>query len=363
MKQELQGIGLLGGVALAVCATALGVFLGWSAVDQWLLLALLLWGFVCQQSLRRHDLNRFTLDADAYPDLGLANRLTLLRGWLIAATGGFLLLPADASWIAWIPAALYSIAAILDRVDGFVARRTARTSVLGNQLDTVFDALGLLVAPLLAVSYGKVHWSYLFVSIAYYCFVWGLHWRRTHELPVYPLAPSKLRRALAGFQMGYVAVVLWPPFDAHITVMAGFGFMVPLLIGFVVDWLVVSGRIDAAQPTTMSVFARLTTLSESILQPILRLLIMMTLLYVVMGNDSPLAIPVLIAATLVLLGLGGRIAALALLMLLAWQFPGDTPDVFGTLALYSAIGVLLLGCGRFSLWQWDDLWVNRQDGA
>lgn len=363
MTRELQISALLGlGVLLAACI-ALGDQRDFTMAMQWLAQSGLLWALVWQQTWQRRELNRFSPDASLYHDLGLANRLTLLRGWLIAATGGFLFLPFDASWIGWIPAALYSVAAILDRVDGFVARRTSRTSLLGGELDTVFDALGLFVAPVLAVTYGKVHWSYLFVSVAYYCFVWGLHWRRTHHLPVYPLAPSKLRRTLAGFQMGYVAVVLWPPFDAQITLVAGFGFMVPLLIGFIVDWLVVSGRIDAQSPRTSSTFARIGVLSASIVQPALRLVSAISLALILQDSQSPLTIPLLIAGVLVLLGLGGRIAAVAVLMLLAWQFPQGASSMSAHVVLLSTIGVLLLGCGRFSLWQWDDEWVNRQDGA
>ncbi|OGT70960.1 MAG: hypothetical protein A3H44_11310 [Gammaproteobacteria bacterium RIFCSPLOWO2_02_FULL_57_10] len=363
MTRELQISALLGlGVLLAACI-ALGYQRDFNMATQWLAQSGLLWALVWQQTWQRRELNRFSPDASLYHDLGLANRLTLLRGWLIAATGGFLFIPFDTSWIGWIPAALYSVAAILDRVDGFVARRTSRTSLLGGELDTVFDALGLFVAPVLAVTYGKVHWSYLFVSVAYYCFVWGLHWRRTHQLPVYPLAPSKLRRTLAGFQMGYVAVVLWPPFDAQITLVAGFGFMVPLLIGFIVDWLVVSGRIDAQSPQVSSMFARISSFSELIVQPALRLITAVSLALIVQNSASLLNIPLLVAGMFILLGAAGRIAALAVLMLLAWRLPEGASSFVTHVALFSTIGVLLLGCGRFSLWQWDDEWVNRQDGA
>lgn len=363
MTRELQISALLGLGVLLAAFVVLGYQRDFAMATQWLVQSVLLWTLVWQQTWQRRELNRFSPDAELYPDLGLANRLTLLRGWLIAATGGFLFLPFASSWIGWIPAAFYSVAAILDRIDGFVARRTSRTSQLGSELDTVFDALGLFVAPVLAVTYGKVHWSYLLVSVAYYLFVWGLHWRRTHHLPVYPLAPSKFRRTLAGFQMGYVAVVLWPPFDAQITLIAGFAFMVPLLIGFLVDWLVVSGRIDTQSPSTSATFARLARISESMVQPGLRLVTMVALVLVLLNSLSPLAIPLLTAGALILLGLGGRIAAVAVLMLLAWQFPLGASSFLAHVLLFSTIGVLLLGCGRFSLWQWDDDWVNRQDGA
>lgn len=39
-------------------------------------------------------------------------------------------------------------------------------------------ALGLAVVPLLAVRHGKIHWSYLLVSCAYYLCQWGVSYRQ-----------------------------------------------------------------------------------------------------------------------------------------------------------------------------------------
>ncbi|MDO8270537.1 MAG: CDP-alcohol phosphatidyltransferase family protein [Gammaproteobacteria bacterium] len=372
MTRELQISGLLGLAVLLGMGGALAMQLDGATAARWALQSVALWALVWQQTWQRRHLNRATSAAAPYPTLGPANRLTLLRGGLIAATGGFLLFPAFAGIIGWLPALFYSVAASLDRVDGFVARRTKSTSLLGGELDTVFDALGLLIAPLLAVSYGKVHWSYLLVSVAYYLFQWGIHNRHRSKLPVYPLAPSQLRRTLAGFQMGYVAVVLWPPLLAQVTVPAGFGFMVPLLLGFTVDWLVVSGRIRPEQPETAAVFRRLTVFSVGIFQPALRAILLLALVVLLTTTThettTTVTYSILVAlscgaALLVLLGVAGRAGALIVLMLLAWQPATASLDPLSAVALFSAIGILLLGCGRYSLWQGDDHWVNRQDGA
>ncbi|MFM1897317.1 MAG: hypothetical protein RLZZ385_2391 [Pseudomonadota bacterium] len=363
MKRELRCSALLGGCALLGVCIPLALMQGWPWAGRWLLTSLLLWVLVWMQAWRRRDLNRLSPESPPYPDLGLANHLTLLRGWLIAATGGFLLLPGIDGFIAWIPAALYSVAAILDRIDGHLARRNSRISLLGSELDTVFDALGLLMAPLLAVLLGKVHVSYLLVSVAYYVFIAGIRWRRAHGLPVHPLAPSPLRRALAGFQMGYVAVVLWPPFDAQVTVPAGFGFMVPVLAGFVVDWLVVSGRIDHRKPSVAAWFSRFHSLSDSVLQPLLRVIATVAIFILAPLPNSFMADSLWLAAILLILGIGGRLAALAVLVLLARQFPVASVGPVGLMALFAATGILLLGCGRFSLWQGDDRWVNDGNNA
>lgn len=372
MTRELQTSGLLGLAVLLLLSGLLGSLQDARMASQWGLQSIALWALVWQQTWLRRDLNRATPDSTPYPTLGLANRLTLLRGGLIAATGGFLLFPAFSGIIGWLPAVFYSLAAALDRIDGFVARRSKRTSVLGSELDTVFDALGLLVAPLLAVSYGKVHWSYLLVSVAYYLFQWGIHSRRKRELPVYPLAPSQLRRTLAGFQMGYVAVVLWPPFLPQVTVPAGLGFMAPLLLGFLVDWLVVSGRIRPDHPATAVFFHRLARLSSGIFQPALRVALVLALAAFLPTNNQETTTPAIQsvfnalacgAAVLVLLGVAGRAGALMMVTLIAWQPAAESLNFVSAILIFSAIGILLLGCGRYSLWQGDDHWVNRQDGA
>lgn len=332
---------------------------------QWLLIADCLWFFVCWQLWQRLELNRAGKDAPLYPTLGWANRLTLLRGGLIALTGGFLFQPQAVGLMAWIPGVLYSIAAILDRMDGFVARRSKHTSLLGSELDTVYDALGLLVAPLLAVGYGKVHWSFLLVSAAYYVFIWGLYWRHTHNLPVYSLMPSMLRRTLAGFQMGFVAFILLPCFAPPLTIVIGIAFMLPILLGFVVDWLVVSGRIESSTTNT-EFFNRLEQISHNMFQPLLRvLLVIAILLFIFIENfQTPVLVTLslLILAIATLLGLVGRVTVVIILILVTLLQGDSTLNAITATIIFTSVWIMLLGTGRFSLWQWDDRWVNRRDG-
>ena len=375
MKLELTMTGIGGLLTLSALAFALQQISFSNTADfalwQWLLQASLLWVFVWYQVWSHRMLNRPAAEQPAFATLGAANRMTVLRGWLIAATGGFLFMPPAPALAAWLPAILYSIAAILDRLDGFVARRSRHSSLLGDHLDGVFDALGLLVAPLVAVAYGKVHWLYLLVSGAYYCFQLGIKWRHWRHLPLRPLLPSKLRRTLAGFQMGMIAVVLWPPFQAEVTVVASIAFMAPMLVGFVVDWLVVSARLDPARPPVSEMFARLRVLSQQLLQPMLRAATMALLLLAGWRSgfspadttDWIFLTGLAAAMALIVLGLATRIGALALIMLLAWQMPLTSLGFPAYALICCATLILLLGGGRFSLWQWDDVWVERQDGA
>jgi CDP-diacylglycerol--glycerol-3-phosphate 3-phosphatidyltransferase len=363
LTRELRYIGLLGAAFLLLMGLTLSSLENWAMAIQWTLLSALLWSLVWQQSAQRLIDNRSAPGTALYPSLGWANRLTILRGFLIALCAGFLWQSLNYALLFWLPAFLYSVAAILDRVDGYVARRTQRTSEMGNALDNVFDALGLLVAPLLALDFGKIHWAYLLVSCAYYAFHLGLRWRTRQGRPNYSLTPNQLRRTLAGFQMGYVAVVLWPPFDAQITRLAGFAFMLPILIGFMIDWCVVSGRIDMQQARTERFFNSLATRSVALGQPALRLVFLIALAFMItQGHWQGLTLLGYVsAAILISLGIGARLGALLALALLALLPPlGDSAAT--TLLLFSATWIMLLGSGRYSLWQGDDHWVERHDG-
>src|SRR4051794_7813452 len=103
IKREILLAGLLG----------IGIlFAGFFSLDntaapinalQWLVFAGALWGFVWWQLWRRAGLNRTSEDTAPYQNLGVANWLTLLRGGLIALTGGFLFQAQDGGLIGWIP--------------------------------------------------------------------------------------------------------------------------------------------------------------------------------------------------------------------------------------------------------------------
>jgi CDP-diacylglycerol--glycerol-3-phosphate 3-phosphatidyltransferase len=357
LKHELQTLAAFG---VAVLLISQLFTRDWVHSGQWLLQSGLLWLYVCFLANRLLPLNRAADVSPLYRNLGWGNRLTILRGGLIALTGGFLFMPPANA--VWLPALFYTLAAVLDRIDGFVARRSHQVSLLGNELDIRYDALGLLIAPLLAISWGKLHPTYLLLSGAYYIYQWALQVRRKQELPIHPTPPNPLRRTLAGFQMGFVATALWPLLNPVFTTVAGVAFMLPVLFGFIVDWLVVCGNVSAQAATKLSV------VSARYLQPGLRLLLL-ALLYLaapqfqaLLASQTSLAI-VLFGTGCIVLGFAGRFGALLLLVYLGWQ------DVDGMLtievaALIVALSwIVLLGSGRFSLWHWGDDWLARYDGV
>lgn len=199
--------------------------------------------------LYRHlDRNRAGDRERLYRSLGAPNGLTLLRGVGIAAVAGFAFVPPRAA-LAWLPAILYGVAVALDGLDGYVARATDRTTVLGEKLDMAVDTLGFLVAPLVGVLWGRLPVWYLSLSLARYLFRAGRGLRRRRGRPVYELPPSRVRRPLAGVQMGFIAVALAPVLPTGTVHVAAAVVLAPSLAVFARDYLAVAGVVGPKRNT------------------------------------------------------------------------------------------------------------------
>jgi CDP-diacylglycerol--glycerol-3-phosphate 3-phosphatidyltransferase len=228
------GVVVLASAALAslVAPPDVGAFMAGS-VATWLLVSDTLW--------------RARAAADeGVGALGAATYLTLLRGLLMSLVGGFVFVtPAAAptGTVLWLVFGLYTAAAIGDRLDGIVARRLGQVTALGAQLDGAMDALGLVAGPLVAVLRGRLPRWYLLVSAAYYLYQAGIWWRRRRGLPVYPerVKPKPATRFFAGAQMVLVCAALPPVIDASVMAAAATVLMLPTLLLFGRDWLIVIG--------------------------------------------------------------------------------------------------------------------------
>ena len=363
LDQELKVISCSGWLIFAGVSVVTAFLVDNEFAIQGLIQTAALWLIVISQSRTRRDLNRFSHEKPLYNQLGWANRLTIIRGGLIAMVGGFLFLGWPPGQAAWLPGVFYTLAAVIDRLDGFVARKSGQTSMLGIELDTVFDALGLAIAPLLAVWYGQIHWSYLLFSSAWYLFQWGIFRRRQLSLPVFNLTPNIVRRAWAGFQMGFIGIVLFPVFTPPFTIVCGIAFMLPVLTGFIIDWLVVSGRINRQKMETERLFTRGWVCIQSFLQPLLRVLICVTILWLTGLPETGRGAIILIVMLMVLSGLAGRVAALTLIGLAGIFYKTHAFDMTAYVLTFSLVWVLLMGTGKFSVWRGDEDWVNRYDGA
>ncbi len=353
--------------------------------QQWALLAapVMAYGlWLCRSNL---DQNHRPDEATLLPALGAGNTLTLLRGLALALLAGFLFLPRPMyGWLAWAPAILYTVLAILDYLDGYVARITNQATRLGEMLDGAFDALGLLVAVALAVWYGQLPAWYMLVGLSRYLFAFGLWRRRRHGQPVYELPPSRNRRMLAGFQMGFISVVLWPLFSPPGTTLAGIIFGGSILASFGRDWLVVSGRLDPASPAYLAARQKFRHYGAGWLPLLLRGgVVLVTLFYLfpivfdsaarrslLLWPGSPwptftadaLGLLAVVAAGLLALGVLGRLAALGLLAPTVMTMLAGGLHLQNGLLLVGTVTIMLLGSGYWSLWQPEEELVRLRAG-
>ncbi|WP_238993988.1 CDP-alcohol phosphatidyltransferase family protein [Halobellus captivus] len=217
---------------------------------RWLLPALSVGAFELWFCFRYLGANRPLSEpaGGTYRTLGVPNHVTLVRGVLFAALAGFAAL-APRPEIAWIPAALYGAGCALDAVDGFLARRLDRRTVLGAKLDMAFDTTGFLVAPVVAVLWGHLPIWYLSLSAARYLFRFGRGVRRRRGKPVYDLPDSLVRRPLAGVQMGFITLALAPLLGPGVLRVLAAVVLAPSLAVFLRDYLVVAGWYAPSEST------------------------------------------------------------------------------------------------------------------
>ena len=323
------------------------------------------------------------------PDLGYANCLTLLRGFLIGALAGFLFQPAALSaesgrWPAWAPGAIYTLAVVLDYFDGYIARSIEHETRLGEWLDTKMDALGLLVAPLVAIGNGRLPVFYIVVGFAYYLFQFGIRYRRNNGLPITTVAPHPVKRMIAGFQMGLVALALFPVFSRPVMTIAAAIFMIPLLAGFLSDWLVVCGYVEVNPLQQARWDHSINLLTTKILPVVLRLVIGIagifflyyavttffpdpqtvsaTWLYLTESRSLLQLWVMIIAALLIVCGIITRIAALSMSLLLAGNLTSwnSSPALF--LVFSCAAALMLTGSGLLSIWHPEDALLLERQG-
>ncbi|MCB2169699.1 MAG: flippase-like domain-containing protein [Deltaproteobacteria bacterium] len=295
--------------------------------------------------------------------LGAANRITLLRGLLISLTAGFLFDntggdPAASAFLAWLPGGLYLTAAVLDGVDGAWARRTGTTTPLGQTLDVQFDALGVMVACAVAVSTRRLPAYYLVAGAAYYLFQLGLCCRRRRGKPIYPAGSRTFARLMAGFQMGFLGIALLPIFTDKVLAVVAPVFLLPLLAGFVWDWWVMRGRIDAIAIRRWE--TRVLTLSAKA-PPVLRGgLLVAGGGMLISSPGAPFSGSLFVPAGLglmVVAGVAGRTAALLLSLVLAYRasVAGISPLLMTTMV--GTLLILLTGTGAGSLWRPEDAFL------
>lgn len=333
--------------------------------------------------------NRSRQNAVLHNTFGVANWLTIGRGFLIAALGGFLFQepPGSAAgtrWLIWVPGAIYTIAVLMDYLDGYVARAMRSETQLGEWLDTKIDALGLLVAPILAIGHDRLPFYYISVGLAYYIFQFGLWHRKKNNRPIIDIEPHPAKRMIAGFQMGLVAVALLPIFPGPAMTVAATIFMIPLLAGFFRDaWVIADyGKSNHLQQTRGD--CRMDFELAKLGPVFLRIIITATVIFITydaavafaagkhsvtaaaLDASMPLgipALPILAAAGLMLaLGFIARSMALLVSIMVSGSLTGwDSP--FSLFVLLSCALILMLtGSGMCSLWQPENNLLLKRHG-
>jgi phosphatidylglycerophosphate synthase len=338
----------------------------------------------CLWVVWRHlDENRRDGETAVLPTFGWGNRLTLLRGLCMSLMSGFLLLPWPAGWLAWLPALLYTVAAVADYLDGYAARKTNHMTLLGGRLDMAYDGLGVMLVTLLAVWYGQLPWWYLLIGLAMYFFLAGLWLRRRWGLPVYEMSFSWHRRIFAGFQMAFMSVVLWPIIPAWGATVAGTMFALASTASFGRDWLVVIGWLQPETAVYQRWQRRVYVVTAVWLPLVARLLFVVSvwLMYpfvyraqvaaLFAGWGMPAsgalaqfwAVMGVLTGGMVVLGIAGRLAAWVLLLPLGFFMIAQGPTWVSGVALVCVLYVLMLGSGAGSLWRPEEKWMTRRAGG
>jgi hypothetical protein len=133
--------------------------------------------------------------------------------------------------------------------------------------------------------------------------------------------------------------------------------MLPVLFGFGIDWFINTGKVNA------QIIMTLAHISDQIFQPILRVLVVLSLFLFLKTNSTPhfIWLGLMLSMMTIFFGVAGRVGALFILItlgLIDMQINALTSTI-----IISASWILMLGTGHLSLWKFGDEWVKRYDGA
>lgn len=170
-----------------------------------------------------------------HPEFGAANRVTLARAAGVGLLAGLAFEP-PAGPPAWAAVALATVAAVLDGVDGLLARRSGLASRFGARLDMETDALMILVLAVLAWRWERAGAWVLLAGLMRYGFVLaGARWSWLGgELP-----PSRRRQAVCVVQVVGLILALVPWLSAVQAAAIAAVSLAALCYSFAVDlrWL------------------------------------------------------------------------------------------------------------------------------
>ncbi len=272
-----------------------------------------------------------------FASFGVANQVTLGRGVLVALLAGLIGERGD-SRVAELAVALATTTAVLDGVDGWLARRTRMASDFGARFDMEMDAALILVLAVLAWLFGRVGVWVLVGGLLRYAFVVAgrlLPWLRQ------PLPPSARRRAIAVVQMVALIVTLAPVVPAALAGPVAVIGLTAVSLSFLLDIVWLLQNAAPARPWRVLAVRGWTPLHRYRLWQAVRVLLALLLLnaavtfhnvWPTLGVHWPGELSVEVAALLLVLALSN-----------AWA--GPTPRIM--LAVLAAV-IVLFALGRYA---------------
>jgi CDP-diacylglycerol--glycerol-3-phosphate 3-phosphatidyltransferase len=165
-------------------------------------------------------------------------------------------------------------------------------------------------------------------------------------------------------------VALWPIFGAPATAVAGVLFVAPILLGFVRDWLIVSGTVSQHSPGYRR-FERGRDWAGRWLPPVLRWIAALVAVGFLLPALSrgplvaalvapPVAALAAASAVSLVLGIGARVGAIGLLVATTASVALAGFQPYDAALMIAAIPLLYLGAGRFALWRGEDALFARR---
>ena len=350
--------------------------LRWTIITASVLLLML--GILWKNLQHNRDLETGKLRAH----FGAGNWLSLARGMLIALLAGFLFSPLPVGVWAWLPAILYTLAAVSDYFDGFLARISHSVSELGEILDLEWDALGLLIAVSLSIGYGFLSvWFWLF-GFARYLYIFTLWIHRKAGGKVLELPQSVARRPIAALTMGFMTVMLWPIISQPSTTLAAGIFAIPFTASFLRDWMVVTGRLDVNGANYKRLKSNLEPFLFDKIPVVLRILVLIAVLpelfrlgpsrQVLTQSFTLLNGELLdgflwillgikwVSIIMISIGAAGRTAAFSLLIPLGLTIVGSQLTLSRAVGLAATLGIMIVGSGSWSLWKPEEKIFRRR---
>ena len=163
--------------------------------------------------------------------LGAANAVTAVRVVIVAAVAGCVGRDVSALGL-WGIEALVAVFAILDGVDGWLARARGETTAFGARFDMETDAAFILVLSLLVWEHEGAGVWVLLCGLMRYAFVaagWLLPWLSA------PLRPTRRGRVVAVLQFVGLALALAPALPTVVHETAAGTALVSLIWSFALD--------------------------------------------------------------------------------------------------------------------------------